>query len=58
MRPEFVEIDERLGAIEDQVVYDDTPSLKEAIRRLNTAAAYVIGLRETLRARGSDDPAD
>lgn len=58
MRPEFVEIDERLGAIEDQVVYDLLPSHKDAIRRLNTAAAYVIGLREMLRTRGSDDPAD
>lgn len=44
------ELDAHLAAIYDQVAYDDKPSYEEAIRRLNTAAAYVIGLRETLRS--------
>lgn len=46
------DIDERLAAIYDEVTYDETPSFQDAIRRLNTAAGYVIGLRETLHAEG------
>jgi hypothetical protein len=39
-----------LLAIQDTVVYDDEPTLADAIRRLNSAATRVTGLLETLHA--------
>ena len=44
----YAEIERHLATVYETVAYDDLPSRDEAIRLLNEAAAYVVGLREMI----------
>ena len=44
------EVYDHVYAIQQTVVYDDTPSPEEAIRLLNKAAAFATGLLEMIHA--------